>query len=249
MVPPPLALRSVIVNVSTGCAAFDSFKGTNTRSCDLSCSVPHCPCCLLKTRFQVLASTAFCSQRLYSPAGTTELLKSRSVPDLKVVEVSAPSRQKPPDGNFPSRSSVDRPLSEGRPYSTETVFPLRVIVDVPRGLPCASSHGREACYYQHTHHCYCGSFHLILLVMLSMQRLHIAQINLNLLRRSAVCPPMEKETQTYRTSQRYPCWPYLLLSRFETGGRFQCAPLDGEGAPAAHFAEGQSYHLNGRSRL
>ena len=29
--------------------------------------------------------------------------------------------------------------------------------------------------------------------MLSMQRLHIAQINLKLFRRSAVCPPMEKE--------------------------------------------------------
>ena len=40
--------------------------------------------------------------------------------------------------NFERRSLTERPLSAGRPYSTETVVPCKVSFDAPRAPPCAN---------------------------------------------------------------------------------------------------------------
>src|ERR1041385_4261025 len=137
--PPELAFFNVIVTCSAELLVFSIFSGTEARSWAASCSVPHWPCRLLKTSDH-WSLPSFFAQRLYSPAGTFTSPNVRGPVVLNVVDLSAPNRQTSPVPNLERRLSTVRPLSEGRPYSTETVVPFNVSLAVPRGLlACASA--------------------------------------------------------------------------------------------------------------
>ena len=84
-----------MVTISAGFEALVSFRGTEATSCEASCSVPHWPCCLLNTSFQELSAPRS-AQRLYWPFGTVTSPNCRSAAVEKVVDLSAPSRQKSP---------------------------------------------------------------------------------------------------------------------------------------------------------
>src|SRR5579863_2990057 len=100
--------------------------------------MPHCPCSLLKTSFQLLPASRR-AHTLYSPLGTVVSPKTRSVAVVNVVDWSAPSRHTLPAGTLPSISCTLRPLRDGRPYSTLTSLPPKVSLEVPRGLFCAAA--------------------------------------------------------------------------------------------------------------
>src|SRR5581483_11978889 len=118
-------------------------RGTAARSWAGSCSVPHCPCCLLKTSFQLLSASRR-AKRLYSPFGIFTSPNKRSVAVVKVVDLSAPSRQTLPGFRLSSNCCTVRPFKLGRPYSTEMAFPFKVSFEVPRGLPCAAKFRTKA---------------------------------------------------------------------------------------------------------
>src|SRR5438094_2646191 len=135
-VPPSSRLSRLSVSSSALSEALLPASGTEAKSADASWSVPNTPAFLLKTSVHLLP-VSFRAQMLYLPLGTVTSPKVRSASVENVVESSAPRRQKPPTFKRPSNCCIVRPLSDGRPYSTETVLPPRSSLAVPRGLPCA----------------------------------------------------------------------------------------------------------------
>src|SRR6266581_1514352 len=135
-VPASSRLSRLSVSSSAFSEALLSASGTEAKSADGSWSVPNTPAFLLKTSVHLLPAS-FRAQMLYLPLGTVTSPKARSASVENVVESSAPRRQKPPTFKRPSNCCIVRPLSDGRPYSTETVLPPKSSLAVPRGLPCA----------------------------------------------------------------------------------------------------------------
>src|SRR5207237_3468059 len=121
-VPPSSCLSRLSVNCSAFSEALLCASGTEAKSADGSWSVPNTPAFLLKTSVHLLPAS-FRAQMLYLPLGTVTSPKARPASVENVVEASAPKRQKPPTFKPPSNCCIVRPLSDGRPYSTETALP------------------------------------------------------------------------------------------------------------------------------